>query len=463
MSNDSTSDDVAEEQGTNSKALAVTNTYKILGEFSASNGVGVLGQNNAGSGTPIGVQGAVPNNTSDGFGLATPHDARIKGTVSTTGTFKVFADGNRVLRADAESGIDAGNVVAGHSLNEVKDGAVGTVIGGGGADILDQGDPYPNIVTDDYCTVCGGQANQAGDNDGNPGNAVEATVAGGFNNKATGANSAILGGNGNGASGERGTVCGGITNRATGTDSFVGGGGSNRATGRDATVPGGDSNLASGDESFAAGRDAKAEHSSAFVWADETRDSIGIALDFSSGTSGGGSPTGPDTFHARSTGGVRFVTGVDDSGTPTAGSYLASGGSSWNAVSARSAKQNITPVDGERVLEGVSDLEISRWEYESREGVDHMGPMAGEFHDAFGLGDDPETIGHVDADGVALAAIQGLSSQLEDAREDIEDKNARIEELEDELSEKDARIENLEERLTALEAQVGATAQPADD
>ena len=55
MSNDSTSDDVAEEQGTNSKALAVTNTYKILGEFSASNGVGVLGQNNAGSGTPIGV------------------------------------------------------------------------------------------------------------------------------------------------------------------------------------------------------------------------------------------------------------------------------------------------------------------------------------------------------------------------------------------------------------------------
>ena len=92
-----------------------------------------------------------------------------------------------------------------------------------------------------------------------------------------------------------------------------------------------------------------------------------------------------------------------------------------------------------------------------------MGPMAEDFHDAFGLGQDEKRIANVDADGVALAAIQGLSSQLEDAREDIEDKNARIEELEDELSEKDARIENLEERLTALEAQVGATAQPADD
>jgi len=449
MSNDSTSDDVTEEQGIDTEALAVTNTYKILGEFSASNGVGVLGQNNASSGTPIGVQGAVPNSTSGGFGLATPHDARIKGTVTTSTTFTVFADGNRVLRADAESGIDAGNVVAGHSLNEVRDGAVGTVIGGGGADILDQGDPYPNIVTDDHCTVCGGRANQAGDDDGNPGNATEATVAGGFNNNATGETSAILGGNGNVASGERGTVCGGISNEAPGTDSFVGVGSSNNATGRDATVPGGCDNTASGDESFAAGRDAKAEHSSAFVWADETRDNNGIELDFSSGTAGGGTPTGADTFHARSTGGVRFVTDVDNSGTPTAGSYLASGGSSWNTVSARSAKQNITPVDGERVLEAVSELEISRWEYQSREGVDHMGPMAGEFHDAFGLGDDPETIGHVDADGVALAAIQGLSSQLEDAREDIEDK--------------DARIEELEERLAALEARLGAAPQPADD
>jgi len=330
------------------------------------------------------------------------------------------------------------------------------VIGGGGADILDEGDPFPNVVTDDYCTVGGGRANQAGDNDGDPGNAVEATVAGGFNNKATGENSAILGGNGNVASEERGTVCGGISNEASGTDSFVGGGGFNKATGRDATVPGGDDNLASGENSFAAGRDAKAEHDSAFVWADESRNSTGIALDFSSGTSAGNSPTGPNTFHARSTGGVRFVTDVDNSGTPTAGSYLASGGSSWNAVSARSAKQNITPVDGQRVLEAVSELEISRWEYESRDGVDHMGPMAGEFHEAFGLGDDPETIGHVDADGVALAAIQGLADRL-DGKDD------RIEELEAELDGKAARIDDLEERLAAMEARVDAPGQPADD
>ena len=57
-------------------AAPVTPTYKVLGEFTAADGVGVLGQNNASSGTPIGVQGAVPNNTSDGFGLATPQDRK---------------------------------------------------------------------------------------------------------------------------------------------------------------------------------------------------------------------------------------------------------------------------------------------------------------------------------------------------------------------------------------------------
>ena len=38
--------------------------------------------------------------------------------------------------------------------------------------------------------------------------------------------------------------------------------------------------------------------------------------------------------------------------------------------------------------------------------------MAEEFHGAFGLGNDEKAISMVDADGVALAAIQGLYEQL---------------------------------------------------
>jgi hypothetical protein len=55
--------------------------------------------------------------------------------------------------------------------------------------------------------------------------------------------------------------------------------------------------------------------------------------------------------------------------------------------------------------------------------VIHIGPTAQDFHAAFGLGSDDETIGTVDADGVALAAIQGLD-------QDNQDLKARVAELE---------------------------------
>ncbi len=41
-----------------------------------------------------------------------------------------------------------------------------------------------------------------------------------------------------------------------------------------------------------------------------------------------------------------------------------------------------------------------------------MGPMAEDFKANFGLGGDGKSIGTVDADGVALAAIQGLNQKL---------------------------------------------------
>ena len=41
-----------------------------------------------------------------------------------------------------------------------------------------------------------------------------------------------------------------------------------------------------------------------------------------------------------------------------------------------------------------------------------MGPMAQDSHAAFGLGDSDRRIVTVDADGVALAAIQGLNAKL---------------------------------------------------
>jgi hypothetical protein len=82
--------------------------------------------------------------------------------------------------------------------------------------------------------------------------------------------------------------------------------------------------------------------------------------------------------------------------------------------------------------------------------------MAQDFYTAFGLGEDERYIGTLDADGVALAAIQGLY-QLG------QEQDAHINDLESQLASQQAQIDSLEARLAALErgAQPGAAVRPA--
>ncbi|USN98701.1 MAG: tail fiber domain-containing protein [Phycisphaeraceae bacterium] len=112
------------------------------------------------------------------------------------------------------------------------------------------------------------------------------------------------------------------------------------------------------------------------------------------------------------------------------GAHCTTGGV-WTNASSREWKQGFQPVDVRDVLKRVDALPITEWSYKAEDGVRHMGPVAEDFAEAFGLGDDVQTIGTVDADGVALAAIQGLHQIIE---------------------EKDTRIEALERRVEALEA-----------
>lgn len=59
MSDNETDDPTADRSTeTNSLQTPVTSAYKFLGQLSADSGVGVLGQNDAGSGTPTGVKSA---------------------------------------------------------------------------------------------------------------------------------------------------------------------------------------------------------------------------------------------------------------------------------------------------------------------------------------------------------------------------------------------------------------------
>ena len=102
-------------------------------------------------------------------------------------------------------------------------------------------------------------------------------------------------------------------------------------------------------------------------------------------------------------------------------------GSSWINSSDRNLKENFAPVDTQAVLEKVTALPLTRWNYKDDPGTPHLGPVAQDFKAGFGLGADDTSIATVDADGVALAAIQGLNQK-------VEEKETRILALEEELA-----------------------------
>jgi chromosome segregation ATPase len=73
--------------------------------------------------------------------------------------------------------------------------------------------------------------------------------------------------------------------------------------------------------------------------------------------------------------------------------------------------------------------------------------MAQDFKAAFGLGETDTGITSVDADGVALAAIQGLNEKVEGRMQSAE---VRTGELERKLEEKDTEIAELKRSLNEL-------------
>jgi hypothetical protein len=105
-------------------------------------------------------------------------------------------------------------------------------------------------------------------------------------------------------------------------------------------------------------------------------------------------------------------------------------------TSDRNAKERFTAVDGKMILEKLAALPISEWDYKDTPGPRHLGPVAQDFHSAFGLnGADDTHISVVDEGGVALAAIQGLNRKLEEQRAELERYRAEGAELRKQLGE----------------------------
>lgn len=115
-------------------------------------------------------------------------------------------------------------------------------------------------------------------------------------------------------------------------------------------------------------------------------------------------------------------------------------------TSDRNMKENFKAINAADVLAKVASLPITEWQYKAEErGMRHIGPMAQDFHAAFGLdGSDDKHISVVDEGGVALAAIQGLNQKLDE-------KDAEIAALRREVTAEKELSARMEARFTALE------------
>jgi hypothetical protein len=149
-------------------------------------------------------------------------------------------------------------------------------------------------------------------------------------------------------------------------------------------------------------------------------------------------------FTVRAAGGYRLFSNA----TMTTGMQMSAGGSSWVVISDRNRKEGFLGVDGEDVLARLRFVPVTTWRYrdEADRSTFHIGPMAQDWHRAFGFTSDDRTINMSDFDGVNLAAIKALE--------------ARTAALQAENAGLRAQNQRLEERLERLEAAVAGGRRP---
>jgi hypothetical protein len=116
---------------------------------------------------------------------------------------------------------------------------------------------------------------------------------------------------------------------------------------------------------------------------------------------------------------------VDSNGNVTARGTI-------TQLSSRTAKEGFEAVNGAELLAKVDSLPISTWRYQQMPDR-HLGPVAEDFYQAFGLGQTDKTVALSDVAGVALAAVKALQDQ-------VQQRDARIQSLEQRLSELEARL-----------------------
>jgi trimeric autotransporter adhesin len=336
------------------------------------------------------------------------------------------------------------NFLGGGSGNGIGSAAGDNFLGGGSANFI-LGD-MSGFDESGYNTLVGGFGNEIGYGGyfnfigSGSGNQIRPTangippyydvIGGGYSNLVIDAEYDIIGGgSGNQISSSLSGVCE-YNTIGGGLGNFISGGGESRGIG--STIPGGVGNTVLGNYCFAAGHQAQATNDGAFVWAD------------SSGTPFASTST--NQFSVRAAGGVRFFTNAG----ATLGAQLAPNATAWTTLSDRDAKENIEPISVRDILNELVTMPISKWNYKDDPAQRrYIGPMAQDFHSAFGLGDDDKRISTLDSESVALAAIQGLNQKLEQT---VKEKDGQIEQLHREMGELKMQMQKISEQVEQSKA-----------
>lgn len=130
--------------------------------------------------------------------------------------------------------------------------------------------------------------------------------------------------------------------------------------------------------------------------------------------------------------GVRGYGGIGVMGQGTYYDYWSGGGEYakngvWTNGSDRNIKENYVDVDNQLILNKISELPMTQWNYKSDVNkAKHIGPIAQDFYAIFGLGDDEKHVSTIDPAGIALVGVKALNEKIQDQQKQIEELRAEI-------------------------------------
>ncbi len=115
-------------------------------------------------------------------------------------------------------------------------------------------------------------------------------------------------------------------------------------------------------------------------------------------------------------------------------------GSNWVNASDVNSKENFSPVDAAALLDKISQLDITEWNYRGETAqARHIGPTAQDFNRIFGVGNDNISISTIDPAGISLAAIKELykkSKEVDQLKLQIELLSRQVQLLQEQIDKK---------------------------